>query len=192
MQGETNAGQEQAQEEIWNRYYEQLTKYARLKRRRLPEAVENEEDAALSAFHSCFERAGDGQFPELENRDDLWRVLATITARKVCRQIERLKAKKRGGGKVVGEAVLEGQGSGEALRFDELGAETAWPPRTNPTEALNLEFRETLEALLKGLSDDTSKRVAERTENALVLAHASGYYEECNFKMCASRPWALL
>ena len=42
----------------------------------------DEEDVALSAFHSFCDRVGRGQFPGSTDRNDLWRLLATITARK--------------------------------------------------------------------------------------------------------------
>ena len=37
---------------------------------------------ALSAFDSFCRGTGRGQFPQLGNRDDLWQLLALITARK--------------------------------------------------------------------------------------------------------------
>ena len=59
---------------------------------------------ALSAFHSLCERVGRGQFPQLADRDDLWRLLVTITARKVISALRHQTRQKRGGGKVVGES----------------------------------------------------------------------------------------
>lgn len=160
---ETDTLKGQAQHAIWNRYHEQLTSFARRRRSWLPEAVENEEDAALGALHSFFDGVSKGHFPELQNREDLWRILATITARKVCRQFERLKAKKRGSGKVVGEAALRGKGESDAFQLDNLGTSAAWPPRSGTIEVVSLEFRETLETLIDGLNDETSKRIAQLT-----------------------------
>ena len=42
----------------------------------------DEEDIAISAFRSFCDRAGKGQFPDLADRDHLWRVLFAITVRK--------------------------------------------------------------------------------------------------------------
>ena len=37
---------------------------------------------ALSAINSVCRRAAEGRFPRLDDRHDLWRILATVTARK--------------------------------------------------------------------------------------------------------------
>ena len=46
-------------------------------------ALDEGERRAQAAFHSFCDRAGRGMFAELEDRDDLWCLLSTITARKV-------------------------------------------------------------------------------------------------------------
>ena len=66
----------------------------------------DEEDVALSAFQSFCDRARKGQFPELANRDDLWRVLFAITVRKAIGAVRHQTRKKRGGGHVLGETAL--------------------------------------------------------------------------------------
>ena len=58
----------------------------------------------MSAFHSLCDRVGRGQFPQLADRDDLWRLLVTITARKVISAVRHQTRQKRGGGRVVGES----------------------------------------------------------------------------------------
>ncbi len=52
---------------------------------------------ALSAFNSFFAGAGAGRFPKLNDRDDLWRVLVTLTARKAYRLARHETRLKRGG-----------------------------------------------------------------------------------------------
>jgi DNA-directed RNA polymerase specialized sigma24 family protein len=47
------------------------------------------EDVALSAFHSFYQRAAAGLFPRLDDRHDLWKLLMTITGRKVAREYRR-------------------------------------------------------------------------------------------------------
>ena len=63
---------------------------------------------ALSAFHSFCERVGRGQFPQLADRDDLWRILVTITVRKVAETVRHQTALKRGGGAVMNQSVYVG------------------------------------------------------------------------------------
>jgi DNA-directed RNA polymerase specialized sigma24 family protein len=59
-----------------------------------PRGAADEEDVALSAFHSFCIRAAEGKFPVLEDRDDLWRILATITVRKASRLARRERRRK--------------------------------------------------------------------------------------------------
>src|SRR5262245_12699286 len=42
----------------------------------------DEEDVALSAFDSFCRNAEEGRFPDLRDRDNLWKLLVTITVRK--------------------------------------------------------------------------------------------------------------
>jgi DNA-directed RNA polymerase specialized sigma24 family protein len=73
---------EDASRRLWDRYFERL---ARLARGRLPAGAGGPvdgEDVALSVFDSFFRGAAEGRFDRLVGRDDLWRLLVTIAARK--------------------------------------------------------------------------------------------------------------
>jgi DNA-directed RNA polymerase specialized sigma24 family protein len=60
---------------------------------------------ALSAFDSFCRNAEQGRFPRLADRDSLWRLLVTITARKAAHQVRDEGRRKRGGGAAhVGDA----------------------------------------------------------------------------------------
>src|SRR5437868_10695363 len=100
---------------LWDRYFEKIVGLARARLPARGRRERDEEDVALSAFHSLCERAGRGQFPRLADRDDLWRLLSTITARKVLASERHRNRLKRGGGHVAGRsAILEGDGAGPA------------------------------------------------------------------------------
>jgi DNA-directed RNA polymerase specialized sigma24 family protein len=102
------AGDEADIERLWDRYFERLV---RLAAARLPAHGRrsfDEEDVALSAFQSFCGRAGRGQFPRLSDRDDLWRILATITVRKALETWRYQNRQRRGGGRLVGESALLG------------------------------------------------------------------------------------
>ncbi len=89
-------------QQLWERYFERLVKLASA---RMPRGrrMFDEEDVALSAFHSFCDRAARGQFPKLEDRDDLWRLLSTLTTRKLIGNLRHQARQKRGGGRVVGQ-----------------------------------------------------------------------------------------
>lgn len=98
---------------LWDRYFERLVRLAGARMPAHCRRAFDEEDVALSAFRSFCDRAGRGQFPRLSDRDDLWRLLATITVRKALDTMRRQTRQKRGGGRVLGEsALLAGEGAG--------------------------------------------------------------------------------
>jgi DNA-directed RNA polymerase specialized sigma24 family protein len=79
--GPLQQGDPAAAQQLWQRYFCRLVEQARKKLRALPQR-EAAEDVALSAFDSFCRRAGLGRFPQLADRDDLWGLMVTITARK--------------------------------------------------------------------------------------------------------------
>jgi RNA polymerase sigma factor (sigma-70 family) len=99
---------------LWNQYFEKLVHFARKKLGDYPRRVEDEEDVALSAFKSICRAVKEGRFPDLDDRDGLWRILLSITARKVVNRIRHYERQKR---KVAGETAIGGLGSD----FEERG-----------------------------------------------------------------------
>src|SRR5476649_2767460 len=87
---------------LWERYFARMVELARARMRASSrrDAASDEEDAALSAFDSLCAGLARGQFPQLSDRDDLWRLLVVITTRKVMAQTRRQLRQKRGGGSV--------------------------------------------------------------------------------------------
>ena len=82
--GDLKAGGEFAAQHLWERYFHRLVHLARARLRASGRAgvIADEEDAALSAFDSFCRGAAAGRFPELADRDGLWRLLVVITVRK--------------------------------------------------------------------------------------------------------------
>jgi len=101
-------GSSAAAEALWNRYFPELVEMARKKLRDGPRGVADEEDVALSALDSFFTAARRGRFPDLADREDLWRLLLRMTARKVVDLKRREIRQRRGGGRVRHESALEG------------------------------------------------------------------------------------
>jgi DNA-directed RNA polymerase specialized sigma24 family protein len=61
----------------------------------------DEEDIALSAFHSLCSGLRDGRFPELQSRESLWRLLLVITTRKVADQFAFDRRSKRDSNRIA-------------------------------------------------------------------------------------------
>jgi DNA-directed RNA polymerase specialized sigma24 family protein len=105
---EAKVGDPMATQRLWDRYYQRLVRLARKKLADAPRRVEDEEDVALAAFDSFCRGATEGRFPDLNDRDDLWRLLVTITVRKSLNQRIHARRAKRGGGLVRGDSVMAG------------------------------------------------------------------------------------
>jgi RNA polymerase sigma factor (sigma-70 family) len=99
-------GDRDATAKLWDRYFRRLMGLARKRLQDRPRLGADAEDVALSAFDSFFRGAEAGRFPKLNDRDDLWHLLVTITSRKAQRLVRDQSRQKRGGGMVLGESAL--------------------------------------------------------------------------------------
>lgn len=72
-----------AEQGLWEAYFDRLIRLARSKMREMPTTVADEEDVALSAMNSFFSRIGKGQFPKLGDRTELWPLLVQTTVWKI-------------------------------------------------------------------------------------------------------------
>jgi DNA-directed RNA polymerase specialized sigma24 family protein len=142
-QGHSLAGQQ-----LWQRYFQQLVALARRKLANTPRRVADEEDVALSAFDSFLRGVEKGRFPELSSREELWRLLVVLTARKASHLRRDLGRVKRGG--QVSFEPLD-----EELLLDELLAK-------EPDPAFAAEMMEQCEMLLRKLPDEELRKIAIR------------------------------
>jgi DNA-directed RNA polymerase specialized sigma24 family protein len=152
------AGDEADIQRLWDRYFQRLVQLAG---RKLPGHARrefDEEDVALSAFHSFCDRVGRGQFPLLADRDDLWRLLVTITARKAASSVRHQTRKKRGGGKVQGESAFLDVG-GDQQAGDGLAGFLSREP--TPEDAA--QFAEEYDRLIAKLTNESLRAIAQRT-----------------------------
>jgi DNA-directed RNA polymerase specialized sigma24 family protein len=138
------AGDPAAAQPLFDRYFARLVGLARARLRDAPRRAADEEDVALSAFDSFCRNAEGGRFPDLTDRDSLWRLLATFTIRKAAHHARDAARQRRGGRVVVG---------GESGVLAELvGRE--------PAPDLAAEVAEECDRLLAALGDPDLRRVA--------------------------------
>lgn len=95
-----------AAQPLWEAYFTQLVQLAQQRLRAAPHAVDDGEDVALSAFESFFRGVSAGRFPQLHDRDDLWKLLFVLTSRKARGRVRYETRAKRGGGKVAPASSL--------------------------------------------------------------------------------------
>jgi RNA polymerase sigma factor (sigma-70 family) len=98
-------GQRAAAGLLLQRYFGRLVQLARARLRARPELAAADEDVALSAFKSLCLGAERGRFPQLDDRNDLWRLLALLTVRKAI-DLQRRQRAPVGAGEVDVEQLL--------------------------------------------------------------------------------------
>lgn len=144
-------GDDQAAAKLWRRYFDNLVGVARNRLGSSPRRMADEEDVALSVFDVLCRGAAEGRFTELETRDDLWRLLVAITAKKAVDQLRHQGRQKRGGGEVRGHSVF---GAGEVPDgFDRFLNE-------QPTPDFLAMMDEQQQGMMDQLRDDTLREIA--------------------------------
>ena len=147
-------GDDQAIAKLWEDYYQQLVRIAA---KRLPGNLRrtgDEEDIALSAFHSFIAGIRQDQFPDLRGRDNLWGLLITLTGRKVHAHLRFQTRQKRGGGSVRGESVFMDPSG------DQKGGGIGGVTGDNDAADIQTELAEECERLLDQLDDEQLKQIA--------------------------------
>jgi RNA polymerase sigma factor (sigma-70 family) len=138
---ELKAGRDVAAQELWNRYFTQLVQLARHRLQGMAREAD-EEDIALSALKSAMIGVKNSRFPDLSDREGLWPLLVTITARKAMNEIKRQRAKKR------------------HRDVEAMAEDVDWIVGNEPSPAFALQLTEALDALVVTLGDDSLRKIA--------------------------------
>lgn len=161
-------GESQAAQRLWELYFRRMVGMAREKMQGMPKRMADEEDVALSAFHSFCQGAEGGRFTQLVDRENLWPLLVSITAHKAVDLIRYHNRQKRGGpghaasdSSVVERAAnnVSQSGSDKAragsatLEFEEIISQ-------EPTPEFAAQIADEFQSLLTRLEDDTLQSVA--------------------------------
>lgn len=149
-------GDEEAAQLIWNRYADRVVQVARRSIGQASRRVSDEEDVAMLALKSLLAGITAGRFPELDGREQLWRLLMVITTRKAAAIIEHQARQKRGGGHVRGDSAVgvspETSDAGLLMGFDRL-------PSDKPGHDLAALMADETHQLIARLPDATSRRI---------------------------------
>ena len=139
-------------EKLWEAFYQRLRLAVRDRVKGIRRPVASESEVALSAMNSFINRARDGQFQDLADEQELWRLLKTIAIRKTNDLRKNLRAKKRGGQNTI---------------FNESDAST---PSAGVERAVSNEDGPTLEAELSEMFTLLLERLPdERHRDAILL-----------------------
>jgi DNA-directed RNA polymerase specialized sigma24 family protein len=140
-------GDRAAAQQLWEAYFQRLVGLARARLQNTARRVADEEDVALSALNSFYRRVERGEFPQLQDRDDLWQLLFVLTVRKAISLVRYQGRRARASGRVQSLADLE-----------RLGAAAILGPE--PTPELAAEMTDECRRLLDRLGDPTLRSVA--------------------------------
>jgi DNA-directed RNA polymerase specialized sigma24 family protein len=102
------AGDSAAANRIWQHYFDRLVRSVRARLYGQNRAVSDEEDIVLSVFDSFYSAVEKGRFPDLSDRDDLWRLLLRMSARKVVDKRRHDLRQRRGGNVKLHSLALAG------------------------------------------------------------------------------------
>ena len=147
--GPLQEGDPDAVQRLWERYFQRLIELARKKLRALPHR-EAAEDVALSAFDSFCRGAGRGRFPQLADRESLWRLLVVIT-----RARRRTTSATR-----IGRSAAEAVGLGSAPPDADMEAYLEQIVSREPTPEFAAQAAEECRHLLGLLGDPELESIA--------------------------------
>ena len=137
------AGDSTSASRLWDRYFSQLVLIAQA-RMRGTSAECSGEDVALSAMKSVMLGLQQDRFPDLNDPENLWPLLVTITARKAITQRRRDSREKRA--------------AGRTFQFDELMDVVG----NEPSPEFATDVTDTLDRLVEQFDDPALAIVAQR------------------------------
>lgn len=146
-------GDRAAAEPLWDHFCRKLIDMARVRISKRIRGAYDEEDVAVSAFHSLCRGIQSQKF-ELRDRGDLWRLLATISERKLLRRYRSETAERRDVRRNAANIVFQDDSGfdGQSIALELVGHE--------PSPAYAAEVADTFDALLGLLPDEKLRDVA--------------------------------
>ena len=142
-------GDSVAAEQIWQKYYFDLVSMARQRLQGVSLAVSDEEDVAVSVFESFYRAAENGRFPDLNCRDDLWKLLLRMASWKIIDRHRHNKRVRRGGNQATHSLDVSDD---DGKVFDVIGDE--------PSPEMVVMMTESCEQLLAHLGDTPLRDIA--------------------------------
>ena len=157
-------GDSVAAHQIWRHYFDRLVRRVRQNLRGHNRGVSDEEDVVVSVFESFYRAAENGHFPDLSDRDDLWRLLLTMSARKIVDKRRHDQRQRRGGG-----VQVQSLGHGGDAIIQVIGDE--------PTPEMVLIMEESFERLIAHLGVGQLREIAVAKLEGLSNAEIAQRFE---------------
>ena len=148
---ELKAGQTDAAQKIWERYFQQLIDIARNKFGSTSKRSTDEEDVVVQVMENLWFGVQNGRFPKLNDRNDLWQILVMLTDRRATDAIRRSTVRYK---HEAGESAL----AGRQLPANEQRAMNFVEDET-PSAEFAIEMVENLKQTFIKLEDETLQQV---------------------------------
>lgn len=143
-----------AAQRLWDRYFEELVKFARRRLGDSPRQSKDEEDIALSVFDSFCRGVQAGRLAGLTDHHELWWTLLAITRRKV---VDLIRVNNRQAHGVMA-ALPESDVPVDPTTGKEFDLNLVLDETPNPEVLMHLD--EEWQRLLSKLRDDTLRKIA--------------------------------
>lgn len=111
-------GQEDAARAIWNDYFPHVVRLAGRRLAGQRRQAADEEDVAISVMESFLRATRAGRFPQLRDRDGIWRLLARMTSRKAIDLIRKNAARPLVGESALAEGSVDARPLGAVIGRD--------------------------------------------------------------------------
>lgn len=162
----------EATEWLWSNYFQPLVELASHKLgNHRAQRITDAEDAAMEVLQAFLRGVRKDKFPDLRHRDDLWRLLFTITDRRCLNLIRDYVSQGRGSGRVRGDSILDGNSdvSDRPRGFDQLEGRAMAPEDaaslketlTNLMQALREQDVELCRIAILRMEGHTNKEIAD-------------------------------
>ena len=149
------AGESQAADQLWDRYYEKLVSLAKRQINSCATGIGDEQDVVVSVFDTLFRGVQEGRFSQLQDRSDLWCLLIALTKQKSADIKRHESRQKRGGGNVRHESEVAWDTS-VGFTLDTLCGDV-------PTPEFMAALKEEHSKLMDLLQDEVLRQIATWT-----------------------------
>lgn len=139
---------------VWNHFAGRLLALAGQRLSARSKRVYDEEDAVQSVFQSICSGFAQGRFPDLKDREGLWRLMLVITSQKIANRYRFDAQQRRDIRRTATDSIFSSTSEDSRV---ELGTMVA---SREPTPEFAAEFVDTCDAFFRGLNDPLLEQVA--------------------------------
>lgn len=139
---------------IWEHFATRLHEMARVHLHQRTKRVYDEEDVVQSMFRSVCRGLAEGRFPDLRDRNSLWRLMLVITSNKISNRHRYDRQQRRDHRRTIGDTIFA------KPTLDSQSPLAAGIVSREPTPEFAAEFEDTCEQLLSQLTDPDVRDIA--------------------------------